>query len=154
MAVWGNESMVYKRRSPGGPCSDTLWTVVVLWSRRSLMRRPAALFWHSACQLCRLGPASPRWTFWSLLGGEGGRLQGLTPGPRSPRAHGSRGEALSSCVTPHAWPCRESGRQYRAQRAASGSPRASVARGMSSCARALAGVVGQAGAKGRGGVSS
>jgi hypothetical protein len=24
--------------------------------------------------LCWLGPASPRWTFWSLLGGEGGRL--------------------------------------------------------------------------------
>jgi hypothetical protein len=32
-------------------------------------------------RLCWLGPASPRWTFWSLLGGEGGRLQGLTRGP-------------------------------------------------------------------------
>jgi hypothetical protein len=35
-------------------------------------------------RLCRLGLASHRWTFWSLLGGEGGRLQGLTCGPRSP----------------------------------------------------------------------
>jgi hypothetical protein len=35
-------------------------------------------------RLCRLGPASPRWTFWSLLGGEGGWLQGLTSGPGSP----------------------------------------------------------------------
>jgi hypothetical protein len=23
-------------------------------------------------RLCRFGPASPRWTFWSILGGEGG----------------------------------------------------------------------------------
>jgi hypothetical protein len=42
-------------------------------------------------RLCRLGPTSPRWTFWSLLGGEGGRHQGLTRGLRSlrsPRAGG------------------------------------------------------------------
>jgi hypothetical protein len=31
-------------------------------------------------RLCQLGPASPRWTFWSLPGGEGGRLQEL-PSP-------------------------------------------------------------------------
>jgi hypothetical protein len=35
-------------------------------------------------RLCRLGSASSRRTFWSLLGGEGGRLEGLTRGPRSP----------------------------------------------------------------------
>jgi len=43
--------------------------------------------------LCQLGPASPWWTFWSLLGGEGGRLEGLMRGPGSPRAPGDRGEA-------------------------------------------------------------
>ena len=42
-------------------------------------------------RLCWLGLASPRWTFWSLLSGKGGWLQGLTCGPRSqpaPRGHG------------------------------------------------------------------
>jgi hypothetical protein len=39
-------------------------------------------------RLCWLGPASPRWTFWSLLGGEGGQLQGLTRGPRGLQAPG------------------------------------------------------------------
>jgi hypothetical protein len=53
-------------------------------------------------RLCRLGPASPGWTFWSLLGGEGGWLQGLTHGPGSPRASGGRWEALSSYVIPRA----------------------------------------------------
>ena len=53
-------------------------------------------------RLRRLGPASPRWTFWNLLGGEGGRLLGLMREPWSLRAPGGHGEALSSCVTPHA----------------------------------------------------
>jgi hypothetical protein len=34
----------------------------------------------------------PGETFWSLLGGEGGRLRGLTCGARSPRALGGRGK--------------------------------------------------------------
>jgi hypothetical protein len=46
-------------------------------------------------RLCQLGLASPRWTFWSLLGSEGGRLQGLTCGPRSPR-----GSFVLWCHTP------------------------------------------------------
>jgi hypothetical protein len=37
-------------------------------------------------RLCRLGPASTKCAFWRLLGGEGSRLEGLTCGPRSPRA--------------------------------------------------------------------
>jgi hypothetical protein len=53
-------------------------------------------------RLCRLGLASPRRTFWSLLGGEGGQLQGLTRGPESLRAPRGHGEALSSCVMPQA----------------------------------------------------
>jgi len=35
-------------------------------------------------RLCRLGPVSPRRAFWSLLGGEGGRLEGQAHGPESP----------------------------------------------------------------------
>jgi hypothetical protein len=43
-------------------------------------------------RLCRLGPAFPSWTFWSLLGGEGGWLQGLTRGPRSPKPLEAKGK--------------------------------------------------------------
>jgi hypothetical protein len=39
-------------------------------------------------RLCWLGPASPRWTFWSLPDGEESRLQGLTRGPSSRLALG------------------------------------------------------------------
>jgi len=53
-------------------------------------------------RLCWLGPASPGWTFGSLLGGEGGRLQGLTRRPGGLGAPGGHWEALSSCVTPRA----------------------------------------------------
>jgi hypothetical protein len=49
MAVWGDVSMVYMRHSPRGSYSGALWTMVVLWRRRSLGHRSAALFWHSAC---------------------------------------------------------------------------------------------------------
>jgi hypothetical protein len=54
-------------------------------------------------------------------------------------------------------PCmtfQKSGWQCRAQGAAPGSPRASVARGLSSYTRALGGVIYRAGAKGRTGVSA
>jgi len=54
MAVWrevstvymslGEVSTVYMRQSPEGSCSGALWTVMVLWSQRSLGRRLAALF--------------------------------------------------------------------------------------------------------------
>jgi len=44
MVVWGDESMVYMRWSLGGSCSGALWTMAVLWSRRSLRCCPAALF--------------------------------------------------------------------------------------------------------------
>ena len=37
-------------------------------------------------KLCRLGPASTECTFSRLLGGEGSQLEGLTCGPRRPRA--------------------------------------------------------------------
>jgi hypothetical protein len=50
-------------------------------------------------RLCRLGLASPRHAFWSLLGGEGGQLEGLMRGLRSPQAPRGRGGAclLVSC---------------------------------------------------------
>jgi hypothetical protein len=62
-------------------------------------------------RLCRLGPASPRWTFWSLPGGEGGRLQELTCGPRSRLAPGGQGKLVFLCHTPcmtlsWEWPAR------------------------------------------------
>jgi hypothetical protein len=44
-------------------------------------------------RLCRLRPASLGAPFWRLLGGEGGRLKGLTHGPRIPRAPRGRGGA-------------------------------------------------------------
>jgi hypothetical protein len=44
-------------------------------------------------RLCRLGPASLRRVFWSLLGGKGGRLEGLTRGLGNPRAPRGRGGA-------------------------------------------------------------
>jgi hypothetical protein len=47
--------------------------------------------------LCWLGPASPRWTFWSLLGGEGGWLQGLSRGPESRLAPGGRRKLVLLC---------------------------------------------------------
>jgi hypothetical protein len=51
-------------------------------------------------RLCWLGPASPRRTFWSLLGGEGSRLEGLTQGPGSPQASGGRRELVFLCHGP------------------------------------------------------
>jgi len=58
------------------PCSDTL-----------------------SVRLCRLGPASFGCTFWRLLGGEGGRLEGLTRGPESPLTPRASGGVclLASC---------------------------------------------------------
>jgi hypothetical protein len=35
-------------------------------------------------RLCRLRPASTRCTFWRLLGGEGGHLEGLASGSEAP----------------------------------------------------------------------
>jgi hypothetical protein len=62
-------------------------------------------------RLCRLRPASPRWTFWSLLGGEGGRLQGLTRGPESRPTPTGRGKLVFLCHAPYVtllrkWPAR------------------------------------------------
>ena len=48
-------------------------------------------------RLCRLGLASPRWTFKSLLGGKGGQLQGLTCGPRSRLAPRGRRKLVFLC---------------------------------------------------------
>jgi hypothetical protein len=45
-------------------------------------------------RLCQLRLASPRWTFWSLLGGEGGRLQGLTRGLGRHLAPGGHGKLV------------------------------------------------------------
>ena len=50
-------------------------------------------------RLCRLGPASPRWTFWSPLGGERDWLQGLMRGSRAAQPLEAVG-SLSSCVMP------------------------------------------------------
>ena len=62
-------------------------------------------------RLCRLGSASPRWTFWSLLGGEGGRLQRLTCGPRSRPSPVGCGKLVFFCHAPCVtlsweWPAR------------------------------------------------
>jgi hypothetical protein len=46
-------------------------------------------------------------------------------------------------------PCRKNGHQWHAQGVAPGSPQASVPQGMSSCAQALADIIGGAGAKGQ-----
>jgi hypothetical protein len=48
-------------------------------------------------RLCRLGPASPRWMFSSLLGGEGGQLQGLTRGHGSHPVPGGHGKLVFLC---------------------------------------------------------
>ena len=42
----------------------------------------------------------PSETFWRLLGGEGGRLQGLTCGPESPRAPVAVGSFVFLCHAP------------------------------------------------------
>jgi hypothetical protein len=87
-------------------------------------------------------------TFWSLLGGKGGQLWRLMHGPGSPRAP----EALESFV----FLCHAPGMTLSEKQlvgACLGSNarkhRASVAWGLSSCARALASIICWAGAKGR-----
>jgi hypothetical protein len=42
----------------------------------------------------------PRWTFWSLVGGERGSLQGMTHGLGSHQAPGGRGELIFLCHAP------------------------------------------------------
>jgi hypothetical protein len=67
-------------------------------------KKPWASSGCSVLTLCVSGGVSldrppPGETFWSLLGGRGGWLQGLTRGPRSLRALGGRGKLylLVSC---------------------------------------------------------
>jgi len=81
--------MVYMRQSLEGSCSsmDGPWHchgareapgllgIIRLLCSNALTVRP-----------CPLVPASTRCTFWRLLSGEGNWLEGLTSGPRSPRA--------------------------------------------------------------------
>jgi hypothetical protein len=55
---------------------------------------------HCVSGCISLDRSPPGVTFWSLLGSEGGQLQGLMRGPRSPRAPRGRGKVLSSCVRP------------------------------------------------------
>jgi hypothetical protein len=98
-------------------------------------------------RLCWLGPAYPRRTFWSLLSGKGGQLEGLKHGPKSPRAPGGREGACLLLSRPVHDPI--GGAAELRPRCSIGEPQASMAWGMSSCARALAGVVGWAGAKDR-----
>ena len=73
--------MVYMHQSLGGACSGAPWTVEVSWSQRSLgiVRLLCSDTVHVSG--CWLGLASPKWTFWSLLGCEGGWILGLTLGP-------------------------------------------------------------------------
>jgi hypothetical protein len=83
MAVWGVEPMVDMCQSPGG------LTAVLYGSWQCHGAEEALGIIRLACsntlsvRLCRLGSASPRLTFWSLLGGEGIQLEGLMHGPRS-----------------------------------------------------------------------
>jgi hypothetical protein len=99
-------------------------------------------------RLCRLGPTSTRWTFWSLPGSEGGWLQGLTRGPRSRPALGGRRKLVFLCHAPcvtmlRKWPTRPCPGHGVL------SPRASMDWGLSSCTRAVAGVTSRAEAKAR-----
>jgi hypothetical protein len=100
MVVWGDEPMVYMRRSLGGSCSGTLWTMAVSWSQKSLGVVQLLCSDTLHVRLCRLGPVYPRWTFWSLLGDEGGRLQGLTRRLGSSPAPGGRGKLVFLCHAP------------------------------------------------------
>jgi hypothetical protein len=98
-------------------------------------------------RLCRLGPASPRWAFWSLLGGEEGRLQGLTSRLGSPRAPGGRGKACLLVSRPVHDPIEGAAGKAAPKmlRRGASSP---GDRGVLPCARALASIVSQAGTKG------
>jgi hypothetical protein len=98
MVVWGfslrstcdgvQESLAAVRRGPWR-CLGAEEGLGVIWLLYSDTLR---------VRLCHLGPSSPGEAFWSLLGGGGGRLQGLMHGPKSPRALGGRGMlCLMSC---------------------------------------------------------
>jgi hypothetical protein len=68
--------MVYMRQSLGGSCSG----VEGPWRYRGA-EETLGIVWllcsdTLSVRLCRLGPVSTMCTFWSLLGGEGIRLEG------------------------------------------------------------------------------
>jgi hypothetical protein len=115
-------------------------------------KKPWASFGYSVLTLCVSGYVSldwpPKWTFWSLLYGKGGQLQGLTCRPRSHLAPGGRGKLVflfhAPCVTlSRKWLARLHPKRVARR------PQASTAHGLSSCAQGLAGVASQAGAKAR-----
>jgi hypothetical protein len=142
------EPMVYMHWSPGGSCSGAVWTVAMSWTEEALGVVRLLCSDTLSVRLCWFGPASTRCTFWRLLGGEGGRLEGLTRRPGSPRAPGASGGVCLLVSRPVRDPV--GGTVDRVALAGQhwGAPRASVARGAPSRARALVGV-GREGAKDR-----
>jgi hypothetical protein len=98
-------------------------------------KKPWASSGYSVLTLCVSGYVSldqpPKWTFWSLLYGKGGRLQGLTCRPRSHPAPGGRGKLVflfhAPCVT-LSWKWLARPHPKRVAR----SPQASMAKGLSS----------------------
>jgi hypothetical protein len=78
--------MAYMRRSLGGSCSGSMWTVAMSWSRRSFGVVRLLCSDMLSVKLCRPGLISTRCTFSRLLGGEVGRFEGLMRSPKSPRA--------------------------------------------------------------------
>jgi hypothetical protein len=82
MVVWGSESTVYIAGVQKGLAAMRCGPWRCRGAKEALGIVRLLYFDTLRVRLCWLGLASPRWTFWSLLGGEGGRLQGLTRGPR------------------------------------------------------------------------
>ena len=93
--------------------------------------------------LCGLEPVSTRCTFWRLLGGEGCRLEGLTGGPRSPRSLEANGGVCLLASRPMRDPVGGVVDRATPVGQCRGGPRASVAQGAPSRARALTGTEGQ-----------
>jgi hypothetical protein len=89
-------------------------------------------------KLCRLGLASTRFAFWRLPDGEGGRLEGLTHGPGSPRAPKFSGGVCLLALRPVRDPIEGAVDRVAPTGQRQGAPRALMAQGAPSCARALA----------------
>jgi hypothetical protein len=100
------------RRIPEGSCSGALCGPWWCCGAEEALGIVWLLFSDTLhARLCQLGSASPRWTFWSLLGGEGGWLKGLMHGPRGLPAPRGRGKLVFLCHAPcvtlsQKWPAR------------------------------------------------
>jgi hypothetical protein len=100
-------------------------------------------------RLCRFGLTSTRYIFWRLLGGEGGQLEGLMHGSRSPQAPESSGGVCLLASRPVRDPVERAVDRAALARERRGAPPASMAWGVPFCARALARAEGREGAMDR-----